>query len=119
MKLARVLVLLTAVNLGLLICQLARVNPVQAQNSPGMLRGTGLELVDSQGRVRAQMQVLPGDPDFKTPVVVSDHMQEDFPNPRENPVVVRVPGTVARYVRLTAARLTELAVLAEKESTGV
>ena len=67
MKLARVLVLLTAVNLGLLICQLARVNPVQAQNSPGMLRGTGLELVDSQGRVRAQMQVLPGDPDFKMP----------------------------------------------------
>lgn len=75
-----------------------RLLPARAGGYP-LRRGFGFPL-----RYRVEVSV---DPDFKSPVTVSDRMEEDFPNPRENPVVVRVPGTAARYVRLTASRLTE------------
>ncbi|MES2709148.1 MAG: discoidin domain-containing protein [Verrucomicrobiota bacterium] len=75
-----------------------RLLPARAGGYP-LRRGFGFPL-----RYRVEISA---DAAFTAPVVISSHMDEDFPNPRENPVVVRVPGTVARFVRVTASRLTE------------
>jgi hypothetical protein len=51
---------LTVINLfllGLLLTQAGR--PAIAAETPGMLRGSGLEIVDTQGRVRASISVFP------------------------------------------------------------
>ena len=50
---------LTAVNLALLLLTLAELRPVAAQGRAPVLRGSGLEIVDDQGRVRATISVLP------------------------------------------------------------
>src|SRR6478752_6897477 len=57
----RLLIGLTCLNLVLLIANLIdRVQPAFAkQTSPGVLRGSALEIVDTQGRTRAQIAVLP------------------------------------------------------------
>jgi hypothetical protein len=59
----RVALSLTAVNLVLLIVLLLQIGPVTAQNSPGLVRGTGLEIVDGQGRPRATISILAANPD--------------------------------------------------------
>jgi hypothetical protein len=50
---------LTAVNLAVLLCTLAELRPAAAQGKAPVLRGSGLEIVDEQGRVRASISVLP------------------------------------------------------------
>jgi hypothetical protein len=53
-------IMLTVVNLlllGLLISQVNR--PAIASETPAMLRGRGLEIVDAKGRVRASISVMP------------------------------------------------------------
>lgn len=63
MKNVRMLALLTLVNLGVLIFLLLnQVRPVQASGSPTLLRGTGLQIVDAQGKVRASIQIVPAGP---------------------------------------------------------
>jgi hypothetical protein len=52
-------VVLTAINLALLLILLAHFHPAAAEGPAPVLRGRALEIVDSQGRVRAQIQVLP------------------------------------------------------------
>lgn len=47
------------------------------------------------------------DPDFSQPALLAEWNRFDFSNPFENPVVQPVPGIMARYVRLTASKLTE------------
>lgn len=47
------------------------------------------------------------DPGFRDPVMISNQLTEDFPNPHENPVVIRVPARMGRFVRVTAEKLTE------------
>jgi hypothetical protein len=59
MKMQRVLVVLTLVNLALLAFALAERRPAMAQAAPPVLRGRSLELVDDQGRVRASIAVMP------------------------------------------------------------
>jgi hypothetical protein len=59
MKMHRLLVLLTLVNLGVLTFTLAAMRPVVAQGVAPVLRGRALEIVDDQGRVRASLSVLP------------------------------------------------------------
>ena len=49
----------TAVNLAVLLFTLAELRPAAAQGKPPVLRGSGLEIVDDQGRVRASITVLP------------------------------------------------------------
>ena len=44
---------------------------------------------------------------FTEPVLLGEWSRFDFSNPFENPVVQPVPGTPARYVRLTAVKLSE------------
>lgn len=51
---------LTAINLILLSgIVLTQILPVRAQDQPGILRGSGLQIVDGQGRVRSSISVLP------------------------------------------------------------
>jgi hypothetical protein len=57
MKIQRLLIVLTLVNLAILISAIVR--PVVAQNLAPVLRGRSLEIVDERGRVRASISVLP------------------------------------------------------------
>jgi hypothetical protein len=59
MKSQRLLIALTAANLGLLLFQFAPVRPAEAKNVAPVLRGRALEIVDEQGRVRASITVQP------------------------------------------------------------
>lgn len=59
MKMQRVLIALTAVNLGLLLFLLAQIRPPEAHSVEPVLRGRALEIVDDQGRVRASIKVHP------------------------------------------------------------
>jgi len=59
MKIQRLLIVLTLVNLVLLIVTLAQMRPATAETVAPMLRGRGLQIVDERGRVRASIQVLP------------------------------------------------------------
>jgi hypothetical protein len=59
MKTERVIVLLTIVNLLLFIGHMAHLPPALAQAKTSVLRGSGLELTDAAGRVRAQFDVEP------------------------------------------------------------
>jgi hypothetical protein len=64
MKTQRLLIVLTAVNLGLLWYQVAQRRPTvaAAADVPGVIRGRALEIVDDRGKVRASLSVLPEDP---------------------------------------------------------
>jgi hypothetical protein len=59
MRMQRVALALTIVNLGLLIVLLAQVSPLSAQETAPILRGRALQIVDEAGRVRASLSVLP------------------------------------------------------------
>ena len=60
MKNQRALIALTIVNLALLLFTLMQqIRPAFAEGAAPVLRGSGLEIVDGQGRVRASIQVLP------------------------------------------------------------
>lgn len=59
MKIQRLLIALTLVNLALLIFTLAQMRPAVAEGVLPVLRGRALEIVDERGRVRASLNVLP------------------------------------------------------------
>jgi hypothetical protein len=59
MMMRRLPVALTLVNLGLLVFLLGRPGPPAAQGAPSVLRGSALEIVDDQGRVRASIVIHP------------------------------------------------------------
>jgi hypothetical protein len=63
----RVLVVLTLVNLGLLGYQVVRSLRDDAGAGGPILRGGGLEIVDGEGRVRAQIKIEPADDSFEMP----------------------------------------------------
>lgn len=67
MKLQRLLIALTVVNLGLLTVLLAHVRPAEAHDVAAVLRGRGLEIVDDSGKVRASIKVHPADPTVAMP----------------------------------------------------
>ena len=67
MRTQRVAIALTIVNLLLLVVQLARVNPLSAEEPAPVLRARALQIVDDAGRVRASLSVLPaGDQSSET-----------------------------------------------------
>jgi hypothetical protein len=57
MKIPRLLVALTVLNLALLVVLLAQIRPPEASGADAVLRGRALEIVDEQGRVRASIQL--------------------------------------------------------------
>jgi len=67
MKMQRLFMALTIVNLGLLMFLLAQLRRVEADSVAPVLRGRELEIVDDQGRVRASIKVQPADPKAKLP----------------------------------------------------
>ncbi len=64
MKTQRLLVVLTAVNLGLLGYQLLqpRVGFAATADVPAVIRARALEIIDERGKVRASLSVIPEDP---------------------------------------------------------
>jgi hypothetical protein len=59
MKIQRLLIVLTLVNLALLIITLAAMRPAAAEDVAPVLRGRALQIVDDQRRVRASINVYP------------------------------------------------------------
>jgi len=59
MKLQWSALALTIVNLALLAFSVSALPPAAAQGKTPVLRGSGLEIVDDQGRVRASITVMP------------------------------------------------------------
>ncbi len=59
MRIQRLLIALTLVNLLVLLFTIVDRRPANAQDATPALRGRSLEIVDSQGRVRASLTVLP------------------------------------------------------------
>jgi hypothetical protein len=57
MRIVRIAVGLTAVNLLLLLAVLVETDSASAQGSGGILRGKALELVDHRGQIRARLNV--------------------------------------------------------------
>jgi hypothetical protein len=67
MKVQRIAIVLTVINLLLLVFILAQFNPTNAQGGAPVLRGRALEIVDNEGRVRASINVLPAGPSAPVP----------------------------------------------------
>jgi hypothetical protein len=67
MKTQRFTIILTVINMLILTSILFQANSAIAPEASPILRGRGLELVDDQGRVRAEIKVLPPDPNVKMP----------------------------------------------------
>ena len=63
----RFAIVLTVMNLFILTLTLAHSRPATADGALPVLRGRGLEIVDDQGRVRADLKVYPADPKVKMP----------------------------------------------------
>ncbi len=85
MKTQRFAVALTIINLGLTIFLLAQLRSARAEQTPAVLRGQALEIVDAQGRIRASISV-------EKPVTVnSKHYPETvllrLTDPKNGPVV--------------------------------
>ena len=67
MKTQQLLVALTVANAALLVFSLTHPRPTTAQDFAPVLRGRALEIVDDQGRVRAEIRVLPAQPNARMP----------------------------------------------------
>ena len=60
MKASRTLVALTMLNVALCVISLSvQLRPAFADRSPPVLRGSALQIIDGQGRIRASIDVLP------------------------------------------------------------
>ena len=66
-RMQRLTLILTAFNLVLFAFGLAQLRPAVAQQVAPVLRARALEIVDEQGRVRAELKVLPAEPTLKMP----------------------------------------------------
>ena len=96
MKTERLLILLTAVNAGLLAYQMVRphLSTAATIDVQTVIRGRALEIVDDRGRVRASLSVLPEDP---------KHMWKGEPYPET--VLLRLITTDGRpNVKLGASK---------------
>lgn len=67
MKIQRLLVVLTVINLGILVFQLTPFRRAEADGVAPVLRGRSLEIVDDHGKVRASIKLHPADPNYKWP----------------------------------------------------
>jgi len=58
MKIQHIAIAVTAINLSLMVVLLTKINPATAQKEQDklqVLRGTGLEIMDKQGKIRASI----------------------------------------------------------------
>jgi hypothetical protein len=66
-KLQRLTIILAVLNIVIFTFGLAQLRPASAQAVAPVLRARALEIVDDQGRVRAEIKVLPAQPTAKMP----------------------------------------------------
>ena len=69
-KIQRLLIALTLVNLVVLTFLLTQTKAAESSNTAPVLRGRALEIVDENGNVRAAIQLLPGRADGTFPETV-------------------------------------------------
>jgi hypothetical protein len=62
-----VIIALTFANAGMLVLSLAQPHSAAAQEIAPVLRGRALEIIDDQGRIRAEPKVFPAQPALKMP----------------------------------------------------
>ena len=67
MKMQRIAIVLTALNLLILAYTLFRASPARSAEVAPVLRAHALEIVDDNGRVRAMIRVFPASPDARMP----------------------------------------------------
>jgi hypothetical protein len=67
MKVQRIAIVLTIINLLLLAFVMAQFSPTIAQGVAPVLRGRALQIVDDEGRVRASISVLAAGPSVPVP----------------------------------------------------
>ena len=80
MKNTYALAALTLVNFGMLILVLSHhAAPVQASGPEQVVRARALEIVDSRGKVRASISVIPEGPARKADGSLTDHSGRIFP----------------------------------------
>jgi hypothetical protein len=89
MKIQRLAIVLTLINLVILTLVLAQSRPTEAQGASQVLRGRALEIVDDQGRVRASLIVQKPDPAVAMPGgrAVSETVILRLVNPNGRPAV--------------------------------
>lgn len=85
MKIQRIAIAVTIINLALTIFLLAQLRSTQASDVTPVLRGRALEIVDSQGRIRASISV-------EKPVTVDSKFYPEtvllrLTDPKNGPVV--------------------------------
>ena len=79
-RISLLLTVLTLLNLGLLAFTLSqRAAPVSADTAPAILRGRGLEIVDSTGKLRASISVIPAGPARRADGSLSDQSGKIYP----------------------------------------
>ena len=66
-KLQRLTIILAVLNIVIFTFGLAQLRPASAQAVAPVLRARALEIVDDQGRIRAEIKVLPAQPTAKMP----------------------------------------------------
>jgi len=79
MKIQRLLMVLTLVNLGILMFLLTQIRPVEANSVAPVLRGRALEIVDDHGKVRAAIRVLPAGPARRADGSLSEANGKTYP----------------------------------------
>jgi hypothetical protein len=67
METQQIMFALTLANAGMLAFSPAQPHRAAAQDVAAVLRGRALEIVDDQGRVRAEIKVFPAQPTLKMP----------------------------------------------------
>jgi len=67
MKSTRMLWALTVFNLGCLLYQATPSQKAHAEDKPGVLRGSGLQIVDDDGKVRASISIAEKNETFQWP----------------------------------------------------
>ena len=79
-RVSLLLTVLTLLNLGLLAFTLSqRAAPVSADTAPAILRGRGLEIVDSTGKLRASITVIPAGPARRADGSLSNQSGKIYP----------------------------------------
>ena len=59
MKMQHLLIALTAANFGLLLFLLSKAGVVEAAGTQSVLKGSGLQIVDGEGTIRASLSIEP------------------------------------------------------------
>lgn len=67
MKSQRLIVSLTIVNISILLIVLILFTSAFKPEADKVIRGQAFELIDDQGKVRAEIKLIPADPSFKMP----------------------------------------------------